>query len=87
MERISTTLRTRLCLDLCAQFCGALRSLLSLTVLSNSAHINRPKATSMAPTKKTSSSKDVYSVILPTFNERQNLPIITWLLNKTFTEQ
>lgn len=41
----------------------------------------------MAPTKKTSSSKDVYSVILPTFNERQNLPIITWLLNKTFTEQ
>ncbi|EJT74208.1 hypothetical protein GGTG_08052 [Gaeumannomyces tritici R3-111a-1] len=40
----------------------------------------------MAPTKKTS-SKDVYSVILPTFNERQNLPIITWLLNKTFTEQ
>ncbi|KAL8371646.1 hypothetical protein RB595_001443 [Gaeumannomyces hyphopodioides] len=41
----------------------------------------------MAPTKKASSSKDVYSVILPTFNERQNLPIITWLLNKTFTEQ
>lgn len=40
----------------------------------------------MAATKKTSSSKDVYSVILPTFNERQNLPIITWLLNKTFTE-
>lgn len=25
-------------------------------------------------------------VILPTFNERQNLPIITWLLNRTFTE-
>ncbi|KAK0621737.1 dolichol-phosphate mannosyltransferase [Bombardia bombarda] len=33
------------------------------------------------------SEKDVYSVILPTFNERQNLPIITWLLNRTFTEQ
>jgi len=36
----------------------------------------------MAPTKK-----DKYSVILPTFNERQNLPIITCLLNKMFTEQ
>lgn len=39
----------------------------------------------MAPTKTT--GKDVYSVILPTFNERQNLPIITWLLNRTFSEQ
>ncbi|TPX12453.1 uncharacterized protein E0L32_006865 [Thyridium curvatum] len=36
----------------------------------------------MAPVKK-----DKYSVILPTFNERQNLPIITWLLNRTFTEK
>lgn len=40
----------------------------------------------MAPAKS-SSGKDTYSVILPTFNERQNLPIITWLLNRTFTEQ
>ena len=32
-------------------------------------------------------AKDTYSVILPTFNERQNLPIITWLLNRTFTEK
>ncbi|TLD30322.1 hypothetical protein PspLS_02257 [Pyricularia sp. CBS 133598] len=40
----------------------------------------------MAPAAKTSSGKDLYSVILPTFNERQNLPIVTWLLNKTFTE-
>ncbi|KAH8882598.1 glycosyltransferase family 2 protein [Thozetella sp. PMI_491] len=39
----------------------------------------------MAPAKK-SSGKDLYSVILPTFNERQNLPIITWLLNRTFTQ-
>lgn len=39
----------------------------------------------MAPAKP-SSDKDTYSVILPTFNERQNLPIITWLLNRTFTE-
>jgi len=29
---------------------------------------------------------DKYSVIIPTYNERKNLPIITWLLNRTFTE-
>jgi dolichol-phosphate mannosyltransferase len=39
----------------------------------------------MAP-KKTA-QKDKYSVILPTYNERRNLPIITWLLNRTFTEK
>ncbi|KNC97269.1 dolichyl-phosphate beta-D-mannosyltransferase [Spizellomyces punctatus DAOM BR117] len=27
-----------------------------------------------------------YSVLLPTYNERQNLPIITWLLVKAFTD-
>ncbi|KAI5963572.1 DPM1 [Candida pseudojiufengensis] len=27
-----------------------------------------------------------YSVILPTYNERRNLPILIYLLNKTFTE-
>merc|ERR1712137_990734 len=27
-----------------------------------------------------------YSVLLPTYNERRNLPIITWLLAKTFTD-
>ena len=27
---------------------------------------------------------DKYSVILPTYNERKNLPILTWLLAKTF---
>ncbi|CAD6498984.1 BgTH12-04638 [Blumeria graminis f. sp. triticale] len=32
-------------------------------------------------------TKDKYSVILPTYNERRNLPIITWLLNRTFSEQ
>lgn len=32
-------------------------------------------------------TKNVYSVILPTFNERQNLPIITWLLQRTFSEK
>ena len=34
-----------------------------------------------------SSSAHKYSVILPTYNERKNLPIIVWLLAKTFTEQ
>ena len=32
-------------------------------------------------------TKDTYSVILPTFNERQNLPVVAWLLNRTFTEK
>jgi len=27
-----------------------------------------------------------YSVLLPTYNERENLPIIVWLLNDTFTK-
>jgi hypothetical protein len=31
--------------------------------------------------------KDKYSVLLPTYNERRNLPIIAWLLHKTFTEK
>ncbi|KAI9675834.1 MAG: dolichol-P-mannose synthesis [Trizodia sp. TS-e1964] len=31
-------------------------------------------------------SKNKYSVILPTYNERRNLPIITWLLERTFTQ-
>ena len=30
---------------------------------------------------------DKYSVILPTYNERKNLPIITWLLAKMFIEK
>lgn len=38
----------------------------------------------MAPIKN---SGNKYSVILPTYNERKNLPIITWLLNRTFTEK
>jgi len=31
-------------------------------------------------------SKNKYSVLLPTYNERENLPIIVWLLVKYFTE-
>jgi dolichol-phosphate mannosyltransferase len=32
-----------------------------------------------------SSDTHKYSVILPTYNERKNLPVIVWLLAKTFT--
>jgi dolichol-phosphate mannosyltransferase len=32
----------------------------------------------------TSTTGDKYSVILPTYNERRNLPVIVWLLAKTF---
>ncbi|EIM20312.1 hypothetical protein E3Q22_01706 [Wallemia mellicola] len=31
-------------------------------------------------------SSDKYSVILPTYNERKNLPVIVWLLAKTFIQ-
>nr|SVE75948.1 EOG090X0B9X [Daphnia hispanica] len=31
-------------------------------------------------------SRDKYSVLLPTYNEKENLPIIVWLLVKAFTE-
>lgn len=30
---------------------------------------------------------DKYSVILPTYNEKKNLPILIYLLNKTFTQE
>ncbi|CAG8449898.1 5978_t:CDS:2, partial [Cetraspora pellucida] len=32
------------------------------------------------------SNEDKYSVILPTYNERGNLPVVIWLLAKTFKE-
>jgi len=31
-------------------------------------------------------TSDKYSVLLPTYNEKENLPIIVWLLVKTFTD-
>ncbi|KAL1765257.1 dolichol-phosphate mannosyltransferase subunit 1, partial [Sigmodon hispidus] len=34
-----------------------------------------------------SSRQDKYSVLLPTYNERENLPLIVWLLVKSFTER
>ena len=35
----------------------------------------------------TVSVENKYSVIIPTYNERNNLPIIVWLLAKTFKEK
>jgi dolichol-phosphate mannosyltransferase len=32
-------------------------------------------------------SDNKYSVILPTYNERKNLPISCWLLERTFREK
>jgi hypothetical protein len=39
------------------------------------------------PIAKMAPTKNKYSVILPTYNERRNLPIITWLIQKTFNEK
>lgn len=30
---------------------------------------------------------DKYSVLLPTYNERENLPLIVWLLVKSFEQR
>lgn len=32
-------------------------------------------------------SRDKYSVLLPTYNERENLPLIVWLLARSFQER
>jgi len=40
--------------------------------------------TATSGSSKSSKSKDKFSVLLPTYNERQNLPLITWLLVKEF---
>lgn len=37
--------------------------------------------------KHDSANTHKYSVILPTYNERKNLPIIVWLLVNVFREQ
>ncbi|CAG7852373.1 Dolichol-phosphate mannosyltransferase; AltName: Full=Dolichol-phosphate mannose synthase; Short=DPM synthase; AltName: Full=Dolichyl-phosphate beta-D-mannosyltransferase; AltName: Full=Mannose-P-dolichol synthase; Short=MPD synthase [Serendipita indica DSM 11827] len=37
------------------------------------------------PSDDSISSSHKYSVILPTYNERKNLPVIVWLLARTFT--
>jgi len=39
------------------------------------------------PTYSIMAPKNKYSVILPTYNERRNLPIIVYLLNESFTKK
>lgn len=31
--------------------------------------------------------KDKFSILLPTYNERENLPLIVWLIAKAFSER
>lgn len=31
--------------------------------------------------------KDKYSILLPTYNERENLPLIVWLIVNAFSER
>ena len=31
-------------------------------------------------------SRDKYSILLPTYNERENLPLIVWLIDKYLDE-
>jgi hypothetical protein len=42
---------------------------------------SRPSRPTLAMTK------NKYTVILPTYNERKNLPVIVYLINDTFTQQ
>nr|XP_021490524.1 dolichol-phosphate mannosyltransferase subunit 1-like [Meriones unguiculatus] len=47
---------------------------------------NRSNTASQRPPQGRSSRQDKYSVLLPTYNERENLPLIVWLLVKSFSE-
>ncbi|XP_005074489.1 dolichol-phosphate mannosyltransferase subunit 1 isoform X1 [Mesocricetus auratus] len=47
---------------------------------------SRGGAASPRPPQGRSSRQDKYSVLLPTYNERENLPLIVWLLVKSFSE-
>uniref|UniRef100_A0A8C9VUU2 Dolichol-phosphate mannosyltransferase subunit 1 n=1 Tax=Scleropages formosus TaxID=113540 RepID=A0A8C9VUU2_SCLFO len=46
----------------------------------------RQSAASRKSSSKRQANKDKYSVLLPTYNERENLPLIVWLLVKYFGE-
>jgi dolichol-phosphate mannosyltransferase len=34
-----------------------------------------------------SSARDKYSILLPTYNERENLPLIVWLIVDSFKKR
>lgn len=48
---------------------------------------SRGPAASLRPPEGRPSRQDKYSVLLPTYNERENLPLIVWLLVKSFSER
>lgn len=48
---------------------------------------SRGIAAAPRPPQGRSSRQDKYSVLLPTYNERENLPLIVWLLVKSFSER
>ena len=58
------------------------------TALRNNRNNNSPASASAftATAIATRGFKMLYSIILPTYNERENLPLIVYMLNKTFTE-
>lgn len=45
-----------------------------------------PVVTQRSKIRKDEGKRDKYSVLLPTYNERENLPLIVWLLVKYFGE-
>jgi hypothetical protein len=56
---------------------------------SNFSHASTSTSTSFVSSPRSASmaAKNKYSVVLPTYNERKNLPIIVWLLNDSFTKK
>lgn len=56
------------------------------TVLFLYTHIHTSQPLQLAVMSR-ESTKNKYSIILPTYNERKNLPIVVWLIEKAFTEQ
>nr|KAF6422174.1 dolichyl-phosphate mannosyltransferase subunit 1, catalytic [Rousettus aegyptiacus] len=47
---------------------------------------SRTPARSRRDPERRAPRQDKYSVLLPTYNERENLPLIVWLLVKSFSE-
>ena len=62
------------------------------TALRNNSNNNSPASATASASAFTATAiatrgfKMLYSIILPTYNERENLPLIVYMLNKTFTE-
>ncbi|XP_032111892.1 dolichol-phosphate mannosyltransferase subunit 1 isoform X2 [Sapajus apella] len=51
-----------------------------------SLEVSRSPLSSRRELEVRSTRQDKYSVLLPTYNERENLPLIVWLLVKSFSE-